>query len=262
MPERQKIERRWTFLEIYQGKLVERSKTAQNGFALTTVKDKEGKEVGSIYLRTVSGLEQFLLKDVTYRKKELADGKVIKNLDLILQDATDSTVIYKIQFSYPSVIASVFMKLLPNMPFGQPLDINIYPEKGTKNAQMFVSYHEGDEKVNVKHAFTKEFPNGMPPAKKYDDEWDYREQSSWLLKQASDIKAKLKEFWDQNGEMFETVPKEPVVTTAGLLDTETPLEEIAANSESRLSPAAQETWNKATQGSKFKDSGDDDDLPF
>ncbi len=201
MPEVKRVEKKWVFLEIYQDQLVERSKTPKKGFKETKIFEKDKvTEKGVTYLRPVHGLEEFLLRDIVYKEIEMPDGSKLKNIDVVLQDSLDSKTIYKIQFKYPSIVCNSFMKKLPNVKFGEPLNLAIYPQKDRGSANVKILH--GDQFVQFYH--TNDNPNGMPKAKNYGDEWDYKEQNYFLLEQTKQIAKDLAVFWRENWKMFET----------------------------------------------------------
>lgn len=116
---------------------------------------------GIIYLRPISGLEEYLLKGVSYEQSTLQNGSEVERLKILFQDALDSSSIYQLQLPYPGVLASSFMKRLPNIPLGVPLEIIVFPDKETKNPVLL--FKANDEYVKV--AFTKDDPKGMPEGK-------------------------------------------------------------------------------------------------
>jgi hypothetical protein len=212
MPEKQQSQKHYTFLEIYGGKLVERSREPKPNFVETVVYEKDKKTArGITYLRHVSGLEQFLLRAITYEDKTLPDGITrIRSLKVDFQDATDSDVIYRVQFRCFDVITSTLMKKLPNIPFGEPLDISLFPDKDDKTKTILNIKNSNGEPIRV--AYTKENPNGLPEAKYYksSDEWDFKEQNEFLLDNTRTIAEALKQFWRENEDMFTITPKPPI----------------------------------------------------
>lgn len=86
----------------------------------------------------------------------------------------------------------VFMKVLPNIKEGKEVEFNVWTDKETGKTA-FAIKQDGE---NIKWAFTKENPNGLPEAtsKKVGSnvKWDFSEQTNFLyertLKEAERFK--------------------------------------------------------------------------
>lgn len=259
MPEKESKQQSYTFLEVFQGSLVERAKSLKDSrFKEKEVFNKDGSLRGVVIVRPVSGLEQFLLKSVSYEVKELQDGTEIQRLKVTLQDATDSSVIYQIQFIFPGVLSSSFMKILPNIKFGEPIDLTVFPDKETKQPVLHIKNDQGQ---TVKSYFLKDNPNGMPEAKqsKVTGKWNFSEQTDFLLQNTLEIAGELKKFWSENAQMFETASSPSSPTKHRVLADDEALENEDAD------PAPKAKINILTpkeQLATFKEGGKEDDLPF
>jgi len=88
------------------------------------------------------------------------DGSYGKNW---LFDFKDSKEVYHLQLSYSNSFATAFLKMLPNIDLTKEMKLSPSVKKvdGKNKSSLFVN-QDGSA---IKHAFTREKPNGMPDLK-------------------------------------------------------------------------------------------------
>lgn len=99
------------------------------------------------------------------------DGAYGKNW---LFDFQDKGEVYHLQLSYSNSFATAFLKMLPNIDLTKEMKLSpsVKEVEGKQKSSLFVN----QDNKPVKHAFTRENPNGMPDLKsvkiKGQDMWD------------------------------------------------------------------------------------------
>lgn len=94
----------------------------------------------------------------------------------------DKDVEYNLQLSYSNSYATAFLKMLPNINLDKEMKIEPSQEEvdGKIKSSLFVK----QDGVNIKHAYTKEKPNGMPDMKqitvKSQPVWDDTDRLEFL----------------------------------------------------------------------------------
>lgn len=88
------------------------------------------------------------------------DGSYGKNW---LFDFKDSKEVYHLQLSYSNSFATAFLKMLPNIDLTKEMKLSpsVKEVDGKNKSSLFVN-QDGNA---IKHAFTREKPNGMPDLK-------------------------------------------------------------------------------------------------
>lgn len=73
----------------------------------------------------------------------------------------DGGEIYNLQLSYSNSSATAFLKMLPNIDLNKEMKLQpaVKEVDGKKKTSLFVS----QEGQSIKHAYTKDIPNGLPP---------------------------------------------------------------------------------------------------
>lgn len=89
------------------------------------------------------------------------DGEYGKSWEFDFQDEGE---IYTLQLSYSNSYATNILKMLPNVDLSKPMKVQPSQkiEDGKTKSSLFIS----QDGVTLKHAFTKDRPNGMPDMKK------------------------------------------------------------------------------------------------
>lgn len=156
------------YITIYGGKFSVRVDKDTEG-AVERV-NKEGKTVYEKYYNSFTG------KLVGIKTQDSPYGK---NWLFSFQDGKD---VYNLQLSYSNSFASNFLKKLPNIDVTKEMKVqpSIQEVDGKKKSSLFVS----QDGVSIKHAFTREVPNGMPEMEqitvKGQLQWDDTKQIEWL----------------------------------------------------------------------------------
>lgn len=77
-----------------------------------------------------------------------------------LFDFQDGGQVYHLQLSYSNSFATAFLKMLPNVDLAQEMKVapSVKEVEGKMKSSLFISQNG----TPVKHAFTKDAPNGMP----------------------------------------------------------------------------------------------------
>ena len=88
---------------------------------------------------------------------KVQDGNYGKTWNFVFQDKEK---IYTLQLSYSNSFATAFLKMLPNVDFSKEMKVSPSSKEvdGKNKNSLFISQNG----VVLKHAFTRENPNGMP----------------------------------------------------------------------------------------------------
>ena len=141
------------------------------------------------------------------------DSSYGKNWMFEFQDGGE---VYNLQLSYSNSFAKNILKILPNVDLNKEMKVQPAQkvEDGKKKSSLFIS----QDGVTLKHAYTRENPNGLPPMTQVTvkgvQQWDDTDQVDWLKAMVDQhIVPKLPE-------------KQPVVQTpaTGLAVEENPLD--------------------------------------
>jgi len=139
------------FLSIGDGKITKRVKEPTEKSVTRTT--KEGKIVHEEIYDAISGL----LVDI----KTTDHPQYGRFWNITLSDGEENFIL---QMNYSSGYSSAFLKILPNVDLTSP--IRIIPSmkivEGKKKTSLFISQH-GDA---LKHAYTRDKPNGLPELQK------------------------------------------------------------------------------------------------
>ena len=78
-------------------------------------------------------------------------------------DFQDQKEIYHLQLSYSNSFATAFLKMLPNVNLEKEMKVSpsVKEVDGKNRSSLFIN----QDNVAIKHAFTKDNPNGMPDMK-------------------------------------------------------------------------------------------------
>lgn len=149
------------FISILGGKFCRRVQEGTEG-AVSRV-NKIGKTVHEMFYDNFTGV----LTDI--RIKESADYG--KSWEFVFDVNGEA---YIIQVSYSNSYAKAFLKMLPNIDLSQKISLtpSLKEVDGKPQSSLFVKQNG----QNIKHAYTKDNPNGMPSMKqikvKGNDVWD------------------------------------------------------------------------------------------
>ncbi len=179
------------FITILQGKFCQRVPEGTPG-SVSRV-NKVGKTVHEKFYDNFTGkLVDIKTQDGEYGKSWIFSFK-------------DSGEIYNLQLSYSNSFATAFLKMLPNVDLTK--EIKVSPstkidENGKNKSSLFIN----QDGIALKHAYTREAPNGMPDMEqvtvKGQQVWDDTKRLNFLYNMvATIIIPKLKAF---HGETIET----------------------------------------------------------
>ena len=88
---------------------------------------------------------------------KVQDGTYGKTWNFVFQDRGEP---YTLQLSYSNSFATAFLKVLPNIDLSK--EMKIAPSTKTENGKTMSSLFVNQDGKSLKHAFTRENPNGMP----------------------------------------------------------------------------------------------------
>jgi len=139
---------RTIFLSIGDGKITRRVKEPTGSSKQRTT--KEGKVVNEEIYDAVTGI----ITDI----KVTTHDKYGKFWNVYLQDGEDT---YCLQMNYSSGYASAFLKALPNVDLSARVKLipSMKVVDGKKKVTLFINQHGRA----LKHFYSKENPNGLPP---------------------------------------------------------------------------------------------------
>ncbi len=149
------------FITIYNGKFTVRVPEGTPGAIART--NKIGNLVHEKFYDSFTG------KLINIRTRESALYGKSWNMDF-----RDGGEVYTLQLPYSNSYATNFLKILPNIDLTQEMKIQPSQkiEDGKTKSSLFVSQNG----VTLKHAYTKDVPNGLPPMvqvmRKGKMEWD------------------------------------------------------------------------------------------
>lgn len=156
------------FITILQGKFCIRAKEGDQGAIQRT--NKLGKVVWEkFYDRFTGKLTSIKVSDGTYGKSW--------NFGFKVGDES-----YTLQLSYSNSFATAFLKMLPNIDLTK--DITLSPSVKKEGDKVKSSLFVNQDGVAIKHAYTKEIPNGLPPMEevvvKGQKQWDDTKRIEFL----------------------------------------------------------------------------------
>ncbi len=156
------------FITILNGKFCQRVPEGTEG-AVSRVNKINKTVYEKFYDRFTAKLVGIRTQDGAYGKNWLFD----------FQDGGD---VYHLQLSYSNSFATAFLKMLPNIDLTKPMQVSpsVKEVDGKNKSSLFVN-QDGNP---IKHAYTRDNPNGMPELKsvkiKGQDMWDDTERLEFL----------------------------------------------------------------------------------
>lgn len=156
------------FITILQGKFSIRVPEGTKG-AIARV-NKLGKTVHEVFY------DSFTAKLINIRTR---DGEYGKSWEFDFRDGSET---YTLQLSYSNSYATNLLKILPNVDLTKEMKIQPSQkiEDGKTKSSLFVS----QDGTTLKHAYTKDKPNGLPQMVKVkikgQEVWDDSERLSFL----------------------------------------------------------------------------------
>lgn len=135
------------FITILDGKFSIRAKEGDEGAIKRT--NKLGKVVFEKFY------DKFTGKLVSIK---VTDGTYGKSWNFGFRDSGE---LYTLQLSYSNSFATAFLKMLPNIDLTKEMTVSpsVKEVDGKKKSSLFVN----QDGVAIKHAYTKDVPNGLPP---------------------------------------------------------------------------------------------------
>lgn len=168
-----------TFITTFDGKLVQRVPEGTEGAASRALTKgvNEGKIVWEKHYSNVTGM----ITAGEVAVKEFS-GKKIREIQIKLDD--------NIMLQLPMNMLSMFAKPLPNVDITQPVKISVYKNKAGRAGLQIAQGEALSDPCDW--AYTREDPNGLPPAIKDDlGDWDFRDHDAFLIKKVQEFFAGL-----------------------------------------------------------------------
>lgn len=134
------------FITILDGKLCQRVPEGTEGAIQRT--NKLGKVVFEKFYDSFTGR----LLDI-----KVQDGTYGKTWNFVFQDKGE---VYILQLSYSNTFATAFLKMLPNIDLTK--EIKVSPSTKLVDGKNKSSLFINQDGQSIKHAYTREHPNGMP----------------------------------------------------------------------------------------------------
>ena len=171
------------FITILGGKFCQKVPEGTQGAVTRT--NKLGKTVTEKFYDSFTGkLVGIKTQDGTYGKSWLFS----------FQDSGD---VYHLQLSYSNSFATAFLKMLPNVDLTKEMKVqpSVKEVDGKNKSSLFINQNG----QSVKHAYTKDAPNGLPPmvqvTVKGEKIWDDTDRIEFLYQMVMDtIVPKLEGF--------------------------------------------------------------------
>jgi len=165
----------FTFITTFDGKLVQRVPEGTDGAVsrALTKGDNEGKIVWEKHYGYVTGM----ITGGEIAVKEFGSKKV-REIHIKLDD--------NIVLQLPINLLSMFAKPLPNVDINQPVKISVYKNKVGK---IGLNISQGPFlSDNAAWAYTRDNPNGLPPAEKDElGDWDFKAHDLFLIKKVGEF---------------------------------------------------------------------------
>ena len=155
-----------TFLGVSDGKIVQRVQEGTEGAQPRTL--KAGKNEGSVvYEKTYSAVTGFITGGSIEVK--IFGGKKVKEIQVVIDDDT----VLQLPLS---MFLQAFAKPLPNLDVKQAVEISVY-----KNKKGYAAMNMKQGTENLKWAYTRENPNGLPEVTQDAvGNWDFRDADTFL----------------------------------------------------------------------------------
>lgn len=171
------------FITILGGKFCQKVPEGTQGAVTRT--NKLGKTVTEKFYDSFTGkLVGIKTQDGTYGKSWIFSFK-------------DSGDVYHLQLSYSNSFATAFLKMLPNVDLTKEMKVqpSVKEVDGKNKSSLFINQNG----QSVKHAYTKDAPNGLPPmvqvTVKGEKIWDDTDRIEFLYQMVMDtIVPKLEGF--------------------------------------------------------------------
>lgn len=128
----------------------------------------------------------------------------------------DNKEVYHLQLSYSNSFATAFLKMLPNIDLSKEMTVSpsVKEVDGKNKSSLFVN----QDGVAIKHAYTKDAPNGLPPMEQ--------------------VQVKGQMVWDDTARLnfLEEMVKSTIVPKLeGVPESATPTEQVAEKEEAGAS---------------------------
>ena len=156
------------FITILGGRFCQRVPSGTEGAVERT--NKLGKQVHEKFYDSFTGkLVNIRTQDTAYGKQWVFDFK-------------DKEEIYHLQLSYSNSFATNFLKLLPNVNLEKEMKVSPMTKEidGKQRSSLFIN----QDGVPLKHAYTREKPNGLPDLEKVvvkgQEVWDDTKRLAFL----------------------------------------------------------------------------------
>ena len=139
------------YIGIYKGKFCQRVQSTDEG-AVARILEKGQNAGKTVYEKYY---DSFVGKLVDIKTN---DGPYGKQWDFAFKDQED---VYHLNLPYSNSFAKNFLKILPNVDLTKEMKVSPLTKEvdGKNKSSLFVN----QDNIAIKHAYTKENPNGLPP---------------------------------------------------------------------------------------------------
>lgn len=167
------------YISIHKGRFAQRVQPNTEG-AVARVLEKGQNAGKTVYEKYY---DSFVGKLVGIKT---TDGPYGKQWDFSFQDAGD---VYHLNLPYSNSFAKNILKMLPNCDLSKEMKVTPQTKEvdGVNKSSIFIN----QDGVSIKHAFTKENPNGLPPMTqvkvKGELVWDDTEQLAFLQNMVDNV---------------------------------------------------------------------------
>ena len=138
------------YIGIYKGRFAQRVQPTEEG-AIARILEKGDKAGTTVYEKYY---DSFVGKLVDIKTN---DGKYGKQWDFAFKDQGE---VYHLNLPYSNSFAKNFLKILPNVDLSKEMKVSPSTKEvdGVNKSSLFVN----QDGVALKHAYTKDVPNGLP----------------------------------------------------------------------------------------------------
>lgn len=172
-------EDRGNFISAFAGKFAQRISKEEYDRLLaekcTNIVERINKNGKTVYEKHY---DSFVAKLIGVKTQDSPIGKV---WSFSFQDKGE---VYHLQFGYSSPVASAFLKILPNIDLTQEMTLSMSMKKDEATGKDKTSLFVNQNKVALKHFYSKNNPNGLPQMRqivvKGEQVWDSTDQLFFL----------------------------------------------------------------------------------
>lgn len=171
------------YYSIIEGELRRKAKQEDNAEFIRKRTNKSGQELEEYAPGSISGL----VKSLLINSKEF-NGKKVTNLELLLSDVGEN---YLLQVPVESKYFASLVEKLPNIDFGQYVNVSVYDFTPTDSNKRRVGVTVKQNNVKLTSAFSKENP--LPGVPDFPTNGDDDEKKLWGITRTKALKSLVAE---------------------------------------------------------------------